>query len=296
MDDTPHQTGETHEQRERRGFWVSALTSAGLFTMPWFMALLVGVYAEIQPAPDIAIELYEPFEAVVLQLDPPSTVEPDLPDPDEVEEPEPVEDDDPSAEEEEVPPEEVGEEDGAEDATDTVDEEARGDGVEGDEPLDGPTSDEGDAPGDGDEAGEGKGRGPGVFTRRAKKGRKSQCAVPHPNIREGETSGVMEIDRSLVDYYTSSLKRFMELGYSEPFNRDGVKGFYIGGFGCKSPVHKAGLRRGDVVLTVNGKKTRTWIGVYLMYKKLKKKENFEVVVLRRGENEPRTLRFRVVGS
>ena len=287
---------ETHRSRERRGVWVSGLVSAGLFTLPWFMALLVGVYAEIQPAPDIVLELYEPLEAVVLRLDPPSTEEPDLPDDapvEELEEPDPT---DPDGKEEEVPPDEVGEEDGEEDATDTVDEEAKGNGEEGGTDLEGAPAEEGAPPGDGSTGrGQGKGVGFGAIQRRAKKGWKSQCKVPHPNIRRG-TDGIMEVDRSLVEYHTSSLKRFMELGYSEPFNRDGVKGFYIGGFGCKSPVHKAGLRRGDVVLTVNGKKTRTWIGVYLMYKKLKKKENFEVVVLRRGENEPRTLRFRVVGS
>ena len=121
--------------------------------------------------------------------------------------------------------------------------------------------------------------------------RPSRCRDPHPNVRTGD-DGVVEIDRALVDEVTRNLESFMQLGYSRPHDEDGVKGWYISGFSCASPVHKAGFRRGDVVLTVNGKKTRSWVGVYLMYQKLKKKDAFEVSLVRRGE--PITLRFRVV--
>jgi len=299
--DEPGPPREGHVARERRGVWVSAAVSGGLFSLPWVMALVVGVYADFQPAADLAVELYQPLEPVVLQLDPPNTEERDIPDPEPDEEPpeqpEPVEETDEDGLEEEVPPEDLGEEEGADDAIDSVDEEPAGDDEpQGGTELEGIETDDGEPEGKEDEApGNSMGRGRALWLRRAKKGWKSQCKVPHPNIRKGD-DGIMEIDRSLVDYYTSSLKRFMELGYSEPFKRDGVKGFYIGGFGCRSPVHKAGLRRGDVVLTVNGRKTRTWIGVYLMYKKLKNKDHFEVVVLRKGEEAPRTLHFRVVDS
>jgi hypothetical protein len=293
----PEPPPATHRARERRGFWVSAVVSAGLFTAPWLMALSVGVYADFEPATDLAIELYEPIEAVYLTLDPPPTEEPDFP--------EPVEELDEA--DEEVPPDEVGEPDGEPEQPDAVDEqvegepdaETSGDGADG--------ADEGDAAAevtddDGEQqlarkvgGGERAGQGSDRVSKYARKGRRAACSEPHPNVREG-ADGIMEIDRSLVDYYTESLGRFMELGYSEPFNKEGTKGFYIGGFGCRSPVYKAGLRRGDVLLRVNGQKTRTWVGVFFLYKKLKNKDHFEVELIRKGSDTPQTLHFRVVDS
>lgn len=290
---------ETHRSRERRGVWVSALISAGLFTAPWIMALAVGVYAEFEPATDIVIDLYEPIETVYLTLDPPPSEEPNFPEPPDLEV------DAPDGVEEEVPPEDAGVEEGDDEGTDTVDEEAAEGAGEGEGGDDGPADaeapvDDGAEPvarkvGGGDDAeGEG-GDGDGPRSRYARKGTRSSCKEPHPNVREG-TDGVMEVDRSLVEYYTASLSRFMELGYSEPFNKDGTKGFYIGGFGCKSPVYKAGLRRGDVLLRVNGQKTRTWVGVFFLYKKLKNKDVFEVELIRKGSDTPQTLTFRVVDA
>ena len=49
-----------------------------------------------------------------------------------------------------------------------------------------------------------------------------------------------------------------------------------------------------MLITVNGKKTRTWVGVFLLYKKLRKQKDFEVVLLRRGDKTPRTMHFRIV--
>ena len=127
--------------------------------------------------------------------------------------------------------------------------------------------------------------------RTAKTRRPRSCDQPNPNIRAG-ADGTLEIDRSLVDRYTKNLESFMTLGYSRPHDEDGVHGWYISGFGCGSPVAKAGFQRGDVVLSVNGRKTRTWVGVYLLYQKLKNKDDFVVEVVRKGK--PVTLRFRVV--
>jgi hypothetical protein len=122
--------------------------------------------------------------------------------------------------------------------------------------------------------------------------RNKACAEPHPHIRTG-ADGVLEIDRSLVDEYTKNLEAFMSLGYSRPYDENGVRGWYISGFSCTSPVQKAGFRRGDVLVRVNGKPTRSWVGVYLLYQKLKNKQEFEVELIRKGE--PVKLQFRVVG-
>jgi hypothetical protein len=148
---------------------------------------------------------------------------------------------------------------------------------------------EGEGTGAGD--GEGAGKGQKARAKPKRNRRNTGCNAPHPNIRKGD-DGVLEVDRLIVDRYTKNLETFMRLGYSRPHDEDGYKGWYISGFSCVSVVHKAGFRRGDVLLAVNGKKTRSWIGVFMMYQKLKNKEDFEVQLVRKGE--PMTLRFRVV--
>lgn len=147
-----------------------------------------------------------------------------------------------------------------------------------------------------DATGAGDGAAPKVASRGRRPGKRSgkskQCDKPHPQIHPGG-DGIVEIDRSLVDEYTRNLESFMKLGYSRPFDEEGVEGWYISGFSCASPVAKAGFKRGDVLLTVNGKKTRSWVGVFMLYQRLKNKDDFEVELVRKGE--PVTLRFRVVG-
>ncbi|MBX2797632.1 MAG: hypothetical protein KTR31_08190 [Myxococcales bacterium] len=140
------------------------------------------------------------------------------------------------------------------------------------------------------------GRGAAADERRGvrrRRRRAARCLEDHPNVRHA-ADGVVEIDRSYVEEVTANLKTFISLGYSRPHDEDGVKGWYISGFSCTSAVHKAGFRRRDVLLRVNGKKTRSWVGVYMLYQRLKKKDQFEVELLRRGR--PVTLRFRVVSG
>ncbi len=284
-------------QDDAPGLGISAFISVGLFALPWLLALLLGVWADLQPANDIVVELYQPLEAVYLQLDPPADEpseldaaedgllaedevrgDPDLSDP--VNDPEPSED---------LPEEDPGGGEGGAGERGPEDPDAEGAaGAGGDG--------EGTGSGDGEGAGVGDGKGDGrghATVKRRRRARSAKCAKPHPNVKEGP-DGVVEVDRSLVRYYTKSLERFMELGYSEPYKRNGVKGFYIGGFGCTSPVYKAGFRRGDMLITVNGKKTRTWVGVFLLYKKLRKQTDFEVLLMRRGDDTPRKMHFRVV--
>ncbi|MEQ1568684.1 MAG: hypothetical protein ABMA64_23800, partial [Myxococcota bacterium] len=126
----------------------------------------------------------------------------------------------------------------------------------------------------------------------ARKPRKNRaCDAPHPQVRQ-RPDGVVEIDRALVDEYTANLEAFMKLGFSKPFEEDGVKGWYVSGFGCTSPVYKAGFRRADVLLSVNGKPTRSWVGVFMLYQKLKNRSEFEIALMRKGA--PMTIRFEVV--
>jgi hypothetical protein len=123
------------------------------------------------------------------------------------------------------------------------------------------------------------------------RGKRGRCRTSNPDIHP-KTDGTFDVNRSLVEHYTSSLKNFNSLGWSGPHNEDGERGWKIGGFGCNSPLHFAGLRRGDIVKTVNGKKTNTWLQVFGAYQRLKHKDDFVIAVVRRGE--PLELRYHLI--
>ena len=133
--------------------------------------------------------------------------------------------------------------------------------------------------------------GAGSGIRARSKGKRGRCRKSNPDI-DLQTDGTFEVKRALVEHYTSSLKNFNTLGWSGPYNENGDRGWKIGGFGCNSPLHFAGLRRGDIVKTVNGKKTNTWLQVFGAYRKLKHKDDFVLAIVRRGE--PIELRYRLI--
>lgn len=119
----------------------------------------------------------------------------------------------------------------------------------------------------------------------------SGCTEPHPQIRQLDGTH-WEVEKDLVEYYTSSIPIFNTLGYSKKYDENGVKGWLIGGFGCKGPLYKAGLRSKDVIQEVNGKKTNTVAQIIGLWLFSKKKGTFEVKLLRKGK--PMTLYYEVI--
>ncbi|MEZ4322183.1 MAG: hypothetical protein R3F61_32220 [Myxococcota bacterium] len=158
---------------------------------------------------------------------------------------------------------------------------------------------EGDAVAEnGTRAGSSKGEGttrapPGVKVTKGatQKESRRKCAESYDGIVLRQ-DGTYEVDRELVNYYTASIKHFNELGWSKPNDRGDGAGWYVSGFGCNDPLWHGGLRRGDVVLTVNGKKTNNMMQVFLLYSKVKSNKHFEVKVRRRGKHI--VLRYDVV--
>lgn len=114
--------------------------------------------------------------------------------------------------------------------------------------------------------------------------RSKKCDPSHPEVAP-IANAHWSVTRKTVDYYTSSIKRFNSLGWSGPYDSDETHGWKIGGFSCNSPLYHAGLRRGDVILTVNDKPTRTWLQVFGLYRKLRRHNQFRVVLLRKGEQK-----------
>lgn len=121
----------------------------------------------------------------------------------------------------------------------------------------------------------------------ATKGRKARCDVEWSQIEQvGDRTWLVE--RRLVEYYGASIARLESLGWSGRYSEEGEQGWRIGGFGCNSPLYHAGLRRGDVIQSVNGRPTKNILQILATWHKLRKHDDFEVVVLRGGE----TLRLR----
>ena len=134
----------------------------------------------------------------------------------------------------------------------------------------------------------GKGRD---ASRGRSRGRGSSCHKAYKGVSD-DGEGHWTVDREIVDYYTASIARFNSLGWSGPYKADDLKGWKIGGFSCNSPLHFAGLRRGDIVLSVNGQNTRTWLQVFGAYTKLRSKNELQVEIVRRGK--PHTLRYTLI--
>ncbi len=265
---------------DTNGILRAAGTALAAYALPWGLALVGWSFSALTDAPEAIVERLAPPIGVflTLELSDDGATDEDGDGPDEVDE---DGDDDVMAD---VAVDPVPSRPGHEGTADADDEPDGGADV-----LVAPDGAPVAGAGGTGEVGDGEGRKAGAVTKKRRK--PSRCLDPHPHVREG-TDGVVEVDRALVEEYTRNLESFMKLGYSRPYDEDGVKGWYISGFSCTSPVHKAGFRRGDVLLTVNGKKTRTWVGVFLMYQKLKKKDDFEVALVRKGQ--PMTLSFRVV--
>jgi hypothetical protein len=130
--------------------------------------------------------------------------------------------------------------------------------------------------------------------RARKKGRSGKCGEPHPDIVEVEP-GHWEIQRSLVEYYGSSVERFNSLGYSRRYEgEDGTKGWQVGGFGCQSPLWKAGLRSKDVLQAINGRKTNNVVQLFGIWLGQRNKDDFVLEILRK--DRPLTLHYTLVGD
>jgi hypothetical protein len=121
--------------------------------------------------------------------------------------------------------------------------------------------------------------------------RKSQCRQPHPQVHRVGTAAY-EVEGDLIKYYTAKMERLNTLGYSKRYAEDEIKGWMIGGFGCKSPLWQAGLRSRDVVRSVNGKKTYNIVQIFGLWLGQRHKKEFLVTVLRRGKEV--TLHYTVV--
>lgn len=102
-----------------------------------------------------------------------------------------------------------------------------------------------------------------------------------------------EVQRDLVDYYTSHLKEASKLAYAYWYKEDGdVVGFRIRRVRCGTILHQAGFRNGDVIRGINGRDVTTIAQAMVAYHKLRRKRNLRVKV-QRNNGEVMVLHFKL---
>ena len=132
-------------------------------------------------------------------------------------------------------------------------------------------------------------------TRRKRRRRGHRCVEdPIPEI-ERLDRGQWVIQRSLVKHYMGSIQRINSLGWSRTHDDENGKpdGMRLGGIRCNNDLHRAGIRSGDIVHTVNGHNVRNIVQAMLVYTRVRRDPTVRVVITRRGQR--RTLTYRIQG-
>jgi hypothetical protein len=103
------------------------------------------------------------------------------------------------------------------------------------------------------------------------------------------------VDRDLLQSYTRNFARLDSLGWSKRHDgADGkADGMLIGGVKCNSDLHRAGIRSGDVVHSVNGRGVTSFLDAFFVYTKVRNDPVVKVEITRRGQRK--LLVYRLVG-
>ncbi|MFZ5481406.1 MAG: hypothetical protein ACOZNI_31890 [Myxococcota bacterium] len=123
--------------------------------------------------------------------------------------------------------------------------------------------------------------------RSPKKSNRKPCPEPTQEIaRTGSDSWTVE--RDLVEYYASHLKELMKLASVSPHEAGGKPdGFRVGLPRC-SILRDGGLRSGDVVHDINGRKVNNVVQAVAAYFALRKEKTLTVRLTRQGKQVAQT--------
>jgi hypothetical protein len=118
--------------------------------------------------------------------------------------------------------------------------------------------------------------------------RTKRCSYQNPEIiqtAQTTTSAKFALPKKLVSYYRHHWKeanRLANLSWAK--DRDGtVKGIRIRHIYCKSPVRFSGLKKGDIVLSVNSNSVQTNADLLKIYSKMPFWKKIELKILRKGK-------------
>lgn len=131
------------------------------------------------------------------------------------------------------------------------------------------------------------------FATKKKTARRGKCNVENPNIkRAGRNS--YSVPKATVKHYSTHWKEASRLAHlSWAISGDGSRlGIRIRGISCRSPLKFTGLRRGDIVLSVNDNSVQSEKDLLKVYGKLLFWKKMDIKV-KRG-NETVTLRYDII--
>ncbi len=113
------------------------------------------------------------------------------------------------------------------------------------------------------------------------RGAKKPCELVEEIVKSGE--GRWQVERELIDYYATHLKELYRQGSVTPnVGADGnIRGVRVSLPRC-SVVRQLGLRSGDIVDTVNGRKVETLAQAIGLYFALRNERVIEVSFRRKG--------------
>jgi len=119
-------------------------------------------------------------------------------------------------------------------------------------------------------------------------------SVPTPESSKAKTKKVLGevtnegaakiIDRSLLDHYANNMDDiYKNIGVSEIKEGKDLKGFKINFVRKDSPFSKLGIRRDDVIKSINGQEITSHNAAFGVYKNIKNIDNLSLVIIRGKE-------------
>jgi len=92
------------------------------------------------------------------------------------------------------------------------------------------------------------------------------------------------IDRSLLEHYANNMDDiYKNIGITEIKDKKGLKGFKINFVRKDSPFSKLGIRRNDVIKSINGQEITSYNAAFGVYKNIKNVDNLSLVIIRGKE-------------
>jgi len=92
------------------------------------------------------------------------------------------------------------------------------------------------------------------------------------------------VEKSLLTHFANNLDEVNKnIGIAEVKDKNGLKGFRISFIRKGSPFSQLGVKRGDIIKTINGQKIDSYNAAFAVYKNIGNIENLSMVIERRNE-------------
>jgi len=99
-----------------------------------------------------------------------------------------------------------------------------------------------------------------------------------------QSDDITVIDKSLLDHYSKNMNDIWKnIGMKEVTEGNQIKGFKVNFVKRGSPFSKLGLRRGDIIKSVNGQELNSYNSAFEIYRDIDNIESLTVVIMRGKE-------------